>query len=437
MAKPAYKDLGISSKEYEEALLLERLFRLVKKNPCSTCLLKKPTHVDLDRYDLLCTTCSKRCSSKVQIGKGLISMSDLERLESIYDKSKKKKESKHKKHGHKSRSSSVSRDERRERSPEESHRPHRSKHSKRRESGSGPSSEHYPPTDKYPPIDKYYPEPMEKYPPLDKYYPEPDRYYGDSFDKSHTKGHREKSKERSRKHRNSFSKEYPRDYAPRSHLPEYNQYNFQEYRFGDPYNQFHEPYQPNFYNKMKRNQTAQEYTNFSRRDVPGMVGILANRPDMVIRNQYALPPPNKTDTRQSKHELDTKYKDIKYKEDTKRLDKRFDRRYDDRRYVDDREYGMERNLRSKSLALTNGFQAFKSMPVPMSPFGRDEIPSTNPFSKRNFPHSGQAFHFTSMREALNPPTHSRIQEHIKPSHDFNLNKFGNPNFPDSNNFSRY
>ncbi|UKK01334.1 hypothetical protein MACK_002147 [Theileria orientalis] len=416
MSKPGYKDLGISSKEYEEALLLERLFKLVKKNPCSTCLLKKPTHVDLDRFDLVCTNCSKRCSSKIQIGKGVISMADLERLESIYDKSKKKQD-RPKKQSHVARSPSVSsvhshnykkynKYTHSDSGSEVNQRSRSKRRSKKRE-----SFRHQPHQDHYPEVYDKYPvrsNPLEGYP-----RPYPDERYTPQFRPHRERSRRDVNVNRPRDMprdmplpRESYMNREPpvgvdkhktREYDTRREhdmgrdaYPQHPSYGYYgQHRLSERYV---EGYQPTYHHAIKRNQTVYDYPT-QRRDVPGMMGLMSNHgyPNgMVVRNQLALPPPDK---------------------------------------------GYTREKNSHSLALTNGFQAFRSLPPPKT----ESSASNNPFSKRTIEQAPKPYDFSHMREALNPPkTLSRYQESYYPR-DFNLSKLGNPGFPDSsaNYYNRY
>ncbi|KAK2197969.1 hypothetical protein BdWA1_000973 [Babesia duncani] len=98
-------EIGISKQEYEQGVVLERLFALVKAHKCSTCLLKAsfqlfssisqtPTHVNLDKAELLCSSCASRIRTKAKIGCDVVSTHDLEQLESKYKKTCRRK-SKH------------------------------------------------------------------------------------------------------------------------------------------------------------------------------------------------------------------------------------------------------------------------------------------------------------------------------------------------------
>nr|WCP86777.1 P30 [Babesia gibsoni] len=86
MSRSKRKDLGLSGREYEEAIILERIFTLTKHNRCVTCLvrLQKSTHVDPERLNLLCASCASRRPYKIQIGRDHLSMHILEKLEAIY-----------------------------------------------------------------------------------------------------------------------------------------------------------------------------------------------------------------------------------------------------------------------------------------------------------------------------------------------------------------
>ncbi|GFE52972.1 hypothetical protein BaOVIS_003760 [Babesia ovis] len=111
------RHLGLSSHEYEEGIILERIFQLAHRNRCSTCLIRKPSHVDQDRIELLCETCARRCPYKLHIGHDHISKVLLERLESAYDRRSSRNriaghKSDNKKHGSHRRKHSVSSSER-------------------------------------------------------------------------------------------------------------------------------------------------------------------------------------------------------------------------------------------------------------------------------------------------------------------------------------
>ncbi|EDO07899.1 hypothetical protein BBOV_III003350 [Babesia bovis T2Bo] len=113
MSRSKRRTLGLSSLEYEEGVILERIFQLAHRNRCATCLLKKPTFVDQDRLELLCDTCVRRCPYKLHIGHDHISKVLLERLESVYDRKSGHHrsgghKSEHKKHGSHRRNRSIS-----------------------------------------------------------------------------------------------------------------------------------------------------------------------------------------------------------------------------------------------------------------------------------------------------------------------------------------
>lgn len=151
MSRPRRKDLGLSSREYEEAVVLERIFQLFKRNRCSTCLVRKCTHVDPDRYKLLCSSCASRCPFRIHIGTDHLSMSVLEKLESIYwqkkahklpTKSPVRKSSHHRSHHYRDSSlSSVS-------SVEISKSPHYRKAQQLRSASTDESSRRHPATRK-------------------------------------------------------------------------------------------------------------------------------------------------------------------------------------------------------------------------------------------------------------------------------------------------
>ncbi|CCF72937.1 conserved Plasmodium protein, unknown function [Babesia microti strain RI] len=78
------KELGISSKEYNDALVLERLFNITNKVKCSTCMLMRPSAVDFNSFELLCDTCSSRSKTVSKIGSDSISMRTVLELERKY-----------------------------------------------------------------------------------------------------------------------------------------------------------------------------------------------------------------------------------------------------------------------------------------------------------------------------------------------------------------
>ncbi|CDR96623.1 hypothetical protein, conserved [Babesia bigemina] len=75
------------SRPYEEGVVLERMFQLLKRNRCATCLVRKPTHVDPDRDELLCASCVRRCPYAAKVGDDHIPMAVVERLEAAYSRS--------------------------------------------------------------------------------------------------------------------------------------------------------------------------------------------------------------------------------------------------------------------------------------------------------------------------------------------------------------
>ncbi|KAK1444994.1 hypothetical protein BgAZ_109000 [Babesia gibsoni] len=91
MSRSKRKDLGLSGREYEEAIILERIFTLTKHNRCVTCLVRKSTHVDPERLNLLCASCASRRPYKIQIGRDHLSMHILEKLEAIYGRNSSRK----------------------------------------------------------------------------------------------------------------------------------------------------------------------------------------------------------------------------------------------------------------------------------------------------------------------------------------------------------
>ncbi|GBE59330.1 hypothetical protein, conserved [Babesia ovata] len=84
MSRPRRRELGLSSREYEEAVILERMFQLLKRNRCATCLVRKPTHVDPDRDELLCASCVRRCPYASKVGHDHVPKAVVERLEAAY-----------------------------------------------------------------------------------------------------------------------------------------------------------------------------------------------------------------------------------------------------------------------------------------------------------------------------------------------------------------
>ncbi|ORM41858.1 uncharacterized protein BXIN_0561 [Babesia sp. Xinjiang] len=85
MSRSRRRQLGLSVREYEESVILERMFQLAQRHRCATCLVRKPTHVDQEREELLCESCARRVPYKVRIGHDHISRVLLDRLESAYD----------------------------------------------------------------------------------------------------------------------------------------------------------------------------------------------------------------------------------------------------------------------------------------------------------------------------------------------------------------
>lgn len=347
MAKSIYKELGLSNREYEEALVLERLFKLVKKNPCSTCLLKKPTHVDLDRFELLCSTCSKRCSSKVQIGKGLISMSDLDRLESMYGKSKKKPDV-----------------------PARKHKSGKSHH--RNKSTSQSSYENYRSHESYDSDSSYQhrrrshsKKPKDRYPSFNRDYP-PDVYP--------TNVHKGRPVEHSYTYPSGPHGEYPRgsiDYHDSYPKPAY-------------------PYKLQYGN--------------GKRDIPGMVGILAGQGHPpkddwpIVRNEWpqvedrrAFPPRNY---------------------DGYSAPRTFSTGFVERPPI--------RRTEPGALALTNGYPSIRST------VQHTESMNNNPFAKRSGDMGNkQPFNFSGMREALSLPNPANpyVQGPPQPPADYRMNSY--------------
>ncbi|GIX61743.1 uncharacterized protein BcabD6B2_11780 [Babesia caballi] len=86
MERSRRRELGLSTREYEESIILERLFKIVKRHRCATCLVRKATHVDQDRDELLCDSCARRCSYTIQIGADHIPKSVVDRLEAAYER---------------------------------------------------------------------------------------------------------------------------------------------------------------------------------------------------------------------------------------------------------------------------------------------------------------------------------------------------------------
>ncbi|KJP85484.1 hypothetical protein AK88_04880 [Plasmodium fragile] len=73
--------LGISEREYEEALAVEKLFFLSSKERCTYCSAGKPTFVDTYNYEFVCDRCSFRSKHKKRIGEDSISYYDVQKLE--------------------------------------------------------------------------------------------------------------------------------------------------------------------------------------------------------------------------------------------------------------------------------------------------------------------------------------------------------------------
>ncbi|ANQ09507.1 Uncharacterized protein PCOAH_00039910 [Plasmodium coatneyi] len=73
--------LGISEREYEEALAVEKLFFLSSKERCNYCSSGKPTFVDTYNYEFVCDRCSFRSKHKKRIGEDPISYYDVQKLE--------------------------------------------------------------------------------------------------------------------------------------------------------------------------------------------------------------------------------------------------------------------------------------------------------------------------------------------------------------------
>ncbi|EUD68951.1 hypothetical protein C922_00642 [Plasmodium inui San Antonio 1] len=73
--------LGISEREYEEALAVEKLFFLSSRERCNYCSSGKPTFVDTYNYEFICDRCSFRSKHKKRIGEDSISFYDVQKLE--------------------------------------------------------------------------------------------------------------------------------------------------------------------------------------------------------------------------------------------------------------------------------------------------------------------------------------------------------------------
>ncbi|CRH02514.1 conserved Plasmodium protein, unknown function [Plasmodium relictum] len=106
--------LGISEREYEEALAVEKLFFLSSRERCHYCNNGKPTFVDTYNYEFLCDKCSYRSKHKKKIGEDSISYYDVQKLEKKFGISGNKHHNKHHRkssynHEKRSRSKSKSR----------------------------------------------------------------------------------------------------------------------------------------------------------------------------------------------------------------------------------------------------------------------------------------------------------------------------------------
>ncbi|CRG97654.1 conserved Plasmodium protein, unknown function [Plasmodium gallinaceum] len=87
--------LGISEREYEEALAVEKLFFLSSKERCNYCNSGKPTFVDTYNYEFLCDKCSYKSKHKKKIGEDSISYYDVQKLERKFGSSGNKRHNKH------------------------------------------------------------------------------------------------------------------------------------------------------------------------------------------------------------------------------------------------------------------------------------------------------------------------------------------------------
>lgn len=93
--------LGISEREYEEALAVEKLFFLSSRERCNYCNYGKSTFVDTFNYEFLCDKCSYRSKHKKKIGEDSISYYDVQKLEKKFgDSAYYKQHSNNNKHHH-------------------------------------------------------------------------------------------------------------------------------------------------------------------------------------------------------------------------------------------------------------------------------------------------------------------------------------------------
>eukprot|EP01066_Platyproteum_vivax_P016487 Platyproteum_vivax@DN713_c0_g1_i1.p1 len=80
-------DFGLSPAEMQDAINLERLYKMTNGVKCDSCQKTPVTHCDTKKWVFVCANCSKQSTSKRNIGEDRFEEEDLDRLEAKYGNS--------------------------------------------------------------------------------------------------------------------------------------------------------------------------------------------------------------------------------------------------------------------------------------------------------------------------------------------------------------